>query len=390
MLEATAFLSTLAAATQPASQPVSSADDVPWIALWIILAFLGTISAGLTTAAYFLGAFRAGVQGPPRITHGHSVWPVAIGLLAAVGGLLAGGVIGYLLLEVRAPGSLAEELPRPPSDVIQADDPEEPLQMVRMMQVSAVSYAAATGAALLTLLIARIAGWSGGIGLGATGLGRGLITGTLGLIIVIPAMLTAAIGLQIIRKALGYSLDAAHELIRALQEHPEAQMILWGILSAVVIAPLAEEILFRGFLQTTLVYGLGRAFGHREARGFAPVMEFEEPLEPQPVSAQPPMGDYGATPRMPPPSAMVTFAAVPGRVEAPYPPAAVWRWTGIVVTSLIFAVLHEAWSIPLIFLLSLALGYVYERTGSLWAPIIVHFGFNTVNLMLVLPSILYG
>jgi membrane protease YdiL (CAAX protease family) len=382
-------MSTLAAATQPASQPVSSPDDVPWIALWIIFAFLGTITAGLFTAAYFLGAFRSGIQGPPRITHGHPVWPVAIGLLAAIGGLLAGGLIGYLLLEVQSPGSLAEELPRPPSDVIQADDPEEPLEMVRMMQVSAASYAGATGAALLTLVIARIAGWSGGIGLGAAGLGRGLITGTLGLILVIPAMLTAAIGLQIVRKALGYSLDAAHELIRALQEHPEAQMILWGILSAVVIAPLAEEILFRGFLQTTLVYGLGWAFGPHEARGFTPVMEFEEPLEAQTLAAQP-AGDHGATSGTPPPPARAPYAAGAGGNAAPFPPAAVWRWTGIVVTSVIFAVLHEAWSIPLIFVLSLALGYVYERTGSLWAPIVVHFGFNTVNLMLVLPSILYG
>jgi membrane protease YdiL (CAAX protease family) len=49
-----------------------------------------------------------------------------------------------------------------------------------------------------------------------------------------------------------------------------------------------------------------------------------------------------------------------------------------------FSILHEPWSVPLIFVLSLMLGYLYERTGTLWAPIAVHFVFNAVNVLFVL------
>src|SRR5687768_6173770 len=369
MLEATAFMSTLAAVTQPATQPASTAVNVPWIALWIMLGFLGAVAGGLTVAAWFLGAFRAGVQGPPRVAPGHPAWPVAVGLLAALGGLLVGGTIGFVLLELKDPGALAEDVARPPSDLIQTNDPDDPATMVRMMQVSAFSYAGAMGAALLVLVIARALGWSGGIGLGTKNLGRGLITGALALILVIPWMMTSAIGLQIFRKALGYPLDAAHELIRALQEHPEAELILWGILSAVVIAPLAEEVLFRGFLQTTLVHGLARLFGGKGLERDV------EPMLAQPVS--------GLAPEASEPGASLPYQPAPVRRVITHPPAARWRWVAIILTSILFACLHEAWSIPLIFLLSLALGYLYERTGSLWTSILVHFGFNTVNLMLV-------
>jgi membrane protease YdiL (CAAX protease family) len=364
-------MSTLAAATQPATQAASASADVPWIALWLMMGFLGSVSLVLTIATWFLGGFRPGMQGPSRIATGQPFWPVAIGLAAAFVGLIVGGAIGYAVLEMRDPGALAEEVARPPSDVLQTDDAFSSRQMVRMMQISAVSYAGATGAALLSLLIARALGWSGGIGLGATNLGRGLITGALAAVLVIPWMLTAAVGLQVVRKLLGYPLDAAHELIRALQEHPEAEMIAWGIISAVVIAPLAEEILFRGFLQTTLVYGLAR---------------LSERSVPEAVEAM----DAGIVPDVGGVMASLPYAPVPVHRAMNHPPPARWRWGGIILTSIVFACLHEAWSIPLIFLLSLALGYVYERTGSLWTPILVHFAFNTVNLMLVLPSILFG
>jgi membrane protease YdiL (CAAX protease family) len=34
---------------------------------------------------------------------------------------------------------------------------------------------------------------------------------------------------------------------------------------------------------------------------------------------------------------------------------------------------------PLIFVLSLCLGYAYERTGNLWVPITIHALFNTIE-----------
>jgi 2-polyprenyl-6-methoxyphenol hydroxylase-like FAD-dependent oxidoreductase len=55
------------------------------------------------------------------------------------------------------------------------------------------------------------------------------------------------------------------------------------------------------------------------------------------------------------------------------------RWAAVVAASLMFALVHETWMAPMIFVLSLGLGYVYERTGNLWASILVHAIFNTIS-----------
>ena len=55
-------------------------------------------------------------------------------------------------------------------------------------------------------------------------------------------------------------------------------------------------------------------------------------------------------------------------------------WLAIIATSLLFALMHlpEHW--PAIFILSLAIGYSYERSGSLFRPIFIHIMFNTANV----------
>ncbi|MCS7064004.1 MAG: CPBP family intramembrane metalloprotease [Methylacidiphilales bacterium] len=55
------------------------------------------------------------------------------------------------------------------------------------------------------------------------------------------------------------------------------------------------------------------------------------------------------------------------------------------VTSLIFAWIHFYWVgfLPL-FLLGLLLTAAYERTGSVWASIGIHIGFNTLNIIALL------
>ena len=58
----------------------------------------------------------------------------------------------------------------------------------------------------------------------------------------------------------------------------------------------------------------------------------------------------------------------------------------IVVTSLLFAAMHlPQWPAPIaIFLLSLGLGTLYQRTGSLLAAIAMHGTFNGFNTVLML------
>ncbi len=52
-------------------------------------------------------------------------------------------------------------------------------------------------------------------------------------------------------------------------------------------------------------------------------------------------------------------------------------WSAIGITSALFALMHPPWSLPIIFLLAICLGYAYQRTGNLWVCITMHALFNT-------------
>ena len=58
------------------------------------------------------------------------------------------------------------------------------------------------------------------------------------------------------------------------------------------------------------------------------------------------------------------------------------RWPAILIASLLFTAVHGAiWMAPSIFVLSLCLGYLYDRTGNLWVPMIVHGAFNATSIV---------
>jgi len=57
-------------------------------------------------------------------------------------------------------------------------------------------------------------------------------------------------------------------------------------------------------------------------------------------------------------------------------------WAAVLIASACFAAVHpnQPQAMPSLFALAVALGYNYERTGRLWAPILIHAIFNAVNL----------
>ncbi len=61
-------------------------------------------------------------------------------------------------------------------------------------------------------------------------------------------------------------------------------------------------------------------------------------------------------------------------------------WLAILITSFIFALFHPMLHWPAIFMLSLGIGYSYERSGSLFRPIFIHIFFNATNVCVVLLS----
>jgi membrane protease YdiL (CAAX protease family) len=69
-----------------------------------------------------------------------------------------------------------------------------------------------------------------------------------------------------------------------------------------------------------------------------------------------------------------------------YVPTVGQRWAAIVLASAAFAGMHQWDQMAIIFLLSLGLGYVYERTGNLWAAIFLHMAFNGTELVTFFAS----
>src|SRR5690606_15954151 len=117
----------------------------------------------------------------------------------------------------------------------------------------------------------------------------------------------------------------AHETLRSLADSPIGPDWWFAIAAVVIGAPIAEEFIYRGCLQSAI----DRAF-----RGWS---------------------------RRP-------------------------SWAPVILTSLIFTAAHvsiaEPRALVSLFALSVAIGAVYRRTGNLAASIMVHSLFNATNIVL--------
>jgi membrane protease YdiL (CAAX protease family) len=143
------------------------------------------------------------------------------------------------------------------------------------------------------------------------------------------AILPPVLGAMLLaRMILPQGMQQTHQFLVLAASVPGPYLAM-VIVSTVVLAPVGEELLFRGIIQTLLRNRLGAALPH--------------------------------------------YAAV----------------VSLVLTSVIFAVFHvgSPQDTPAIFLLALALGYTYERTGRLLAPMLIHSLFNAVMILTWLTSV---
>jgi len=151
--------------------------------------------------------------------------------------------------------------------------------------------------------------------------------GTLHAVAVIGVLTLLAIGLcPIVRDSFEYAVHyfvpsfkfASHPTIEALHADDRSWTLTVALwVGAVLLAPIAEEFFFRGLLQTLLV----RVLRH--------------------------------------------------------------RWAAIAVTSLAFGAIHfpQPQAILALIVLSVLIGFAYERTGSLLPPILIHSFFNLKTLV---------
>jgi membrane protease YdiL (CAAX protease family) len=136
-----------------------------------------------------------------------------------------------------------------------------------------------------------------------------------------------------------------HQVFDVIKQNPSLAIFLTMSISAVIVAPLFEETLFRMLLQG----GGQRVARWAEMRGNADL----------PIASTPPAD-------------LITAEEV-----------SKWSWWPIVIASLTFSTMHlgqGAAPIPLFFF-SLGVGYLYRQTGRLWPCIIVHFLLNAFSMI---------
>jgi membrane protease YdiL (CAAX protease family) len=201
-----------------------------------------------------------------------------------------------------------------------------------------------------------------------TGVGQGFVA----MLVVLPVMWGASLAFEVFYRFIHFQHPAEHELLGAMKEAPLRVRALL-IVGACVIAPVFEEFLFRGHIQTILVWL------------FTPQPKVQL-LPPVTVPVTPPATEAGdaatAAPEIPP--LPLDYHRAVLTLENDRPESTRSRWLAVVSASLIFAIFHPLWMAPLIFVLAICLGYAYERTGNLWVTITMHAIFNTCNTLIFL------
>ena len=207
-----------------------------------------------------------------------------------------------------------------------------------------------------------------------------------------------------------YLIPYEHPLIDLLIESPEAWILVPVVFSAVIAAPLFEEFAFRLVLQGWLEDW----FQHR-LRGADEVLlgrigkptsvepdrvMHDEPLVPildeaQPLTAELQDGEADnpyASPPVPSPAEPSEWGDL-DNIHSKFDNVASWRvWLPTLVSAAVFALLHfgqGAAPIPLFFL-ALGLGYVFRKTRTLTATLVVHFLLNGQSMLFLLVQIFLG
>ncbi len=319
--------------------------------LW--LAFYGILAISLAVVS---GVFKPrSILGPPRVLAGESL---AILMLIMVLGFMLWAFIPGVILG--PPASSATTNPAAATQSTTA--PAAPLYPPGKLMLATVI---SSFAGFLAMVIGNL-GLRGDIrkiGLNPTAIRTGGWRGALGAFMMIWLVFVIAILSQILWAAVKYSHPQEHDLLRMLGKSQSSSMTFLLITSAALVAPVFEETLFRGHLQTLLSYGLARLILKRK---------YSAPLAPETI--------------LPQADLPIISYADPTTPLLPIIPSVFARWIAIILTSALFAAIHPAWTIPPIFVLSLCVGYAYERTGNLWVPITMHALFNATSTVLYLTS----
>jgi membrane protease YdiL (CAAX protease family) len=171
-----------------------------------------------------------------------------------------------------------------------------------------------------------------------------------------------------------------HPLVELLKERSGAGPLLISALAAVIVAPVVEEFLFRVVFQGWME----RVIALYVAPHFAATHVAEESTN-EPIGPLGPRYDQGLQDDLTNPYRSPTAMSYrsPLRPEGTSEEASWVMAVPIVISSACFALVHAAHGVapyPL-FLFALALGYLYQRTHRLIAPVVLHACLNACSLL---------
>lgn len=357
------FAATLLAQSSAAPAPTPTPTTLPaepaaGLIIW---------SVALLLAAFIFWRTRAyrpsTILGPPRLDPHEPLGPymVAEGI-ALFAWIMIPALYAMSTASLQSPPGGPTSIPATTPATTRAADPSNPLNLTPREMVSIHAVAGAIPVILIFILYRaqRHPGLSR-LGLTQANLPRALPAALAGSLFVIPVIFWFSIFLVWLFQLLRVEHPQKHQLLLLLDQTRDLITRLLMVVAAVVVAPIFEELLFRAHFQTILSHLFAR---RRITYGPSTPPPFDLPYPPPPGVMHP------LTYENRPPSRWESHPGAPA------------RWAAVLITSLLFAAVHEWWTAPAIFLLSLCFGYVYERTGNLYVPILMHIAFNGVSIIL--------
>lgn len=258
----------------------------------------------------------------------------------------------------------------------QVDDKavEPTFAMTEMMFVNAVAQV------IMLALVPLVLGWTAGarlrdLGLAWSGWWRQAAVGVVAMLIAYPVVFLVQLG------AISIWRPNSHPLEKMLREHFSVDAAYLALVTGVILAPMLEEMTFRAIFQGWLIKWMRRHERSTKPRDL-PLELPDAEIEGDALSAA--AASWEALES----ADVLVGDTVPEK--GPESGRAIGK--AIVVTSLFFAAVHAAqWPAPIpIFVLSLVLGTIYYRTGSLIASICMHGAFNGLSTLMMFFVLLVG
>ncbi len=228
-----------------------------------------------------------------------------------------------------------------------------------------------------------------GLGIVARNIPRGVGMGLLGFLAIAPILYFSILVTDVVSKLITHKLPPVHPALKALATDHSPISLGLLVLMVVIIAPISEELFFRGLIQSWLSQKFMIIGSNKMTTAGNPAPTPDTPWVPPSMINNPndenPCADITAT---------IPAAAPPPPPQWPQFP---WlprnRWIAILITAGVFAGVHYVVTpgydeyFPVLFLLAVALGYMYERTGNIWTDITMHACFNLIPTVFILCGI---